>query len=44
MPTGAGGTSECRPGARLWDPDDEDTVGEAGIGLFPLDRGRPVSR
>lgn len=30
---------ECRPGARLWGLDDEDSVWEVGIDLFLLNRG-----
>jgi hypothetical protein len=30
---------ECRPGARLWGPEDEDSVREAGIDLFLLNVG-----
>ncbi|MGV9690962.1 hypothetical protein ACWDUX_17840 [Streptomyces sp. NPDC003444] len=39
MSTDVSGMIECRPGARLWGPDDEDTVWEAGIDLFLLNRG-----
>ncbi|WP_244283114.1 hypothetical protein [Streptomyces flavidovirens] len=39
MSTDVSGLIECRPGARLWGPDNEDTVWEAGIDLFLLNRG-----
>ncbi|WP_411071185.1 hypothetical protein [Streptomyces sp. cmx-4-25] len=39
MSTDVSGTIECRPGARLWGPDDEDAVWELGIDLFLLNRG-----
>ncbi|WP_260606571.1 hypothetical protein [Streptomyces sp. WAC08241] len=39
MSTDVSGMIECRPGARLWGPDDEDTVWEVGIDLFLLNRG-----
>ncbi|MET9673453.1 hypothetical protein ABZY68_10230 [Streptomyces sp. NPDC006482] len=39
MSTDVSGMIECRPGARLWGLDDEDTVWEAGIDLFLLNRG-----
>ncbi|MFE7805059.1 hypothetical protein ACFU51_10485 [Streptomyces sp. NPDC057430] len=39
MSTDVSGMIECRPGARLWGPDDEDAVWEAGIDLFLLNRG-----
>ncbi|GHG31279.1 hypothetical protein [Streptomyces zaomyceticus] len=39
MSTDVSGMIECRPGARLWGVDDEDTVWEAGIDLFLLNRG-----
>ncbi|MFE5974604.1 hypothetical protein ACWGLB_15040 [Streptomyces sp. NPDC055893] len=38
MSTDVSGVIECRPGARLWGVDDEDTVWEAGIDLFLLNR------
>ncbi|MGW7461350.1 hypothetical protein ACWGIO_27150, partial [Streptomyces sp. NPDC054797] len=39
MSTDVSGMIECRPGARLWGPDDEDSVWEVGIDLFLLNRG-----
>ncbi|MFD9870954.1 hypothetical protein ACFXI8_09250 [Streptomyces niveus] len=39
MSTDVSGMIECRPGARLWGPDDEDSVWVAGIDLFLLNRG-----
>lgn len=39
MSTDVSGMIECRPGARLWGPDDEDSVWEVGINLFLLNRG-----
>ncbi|MFE7842881.1 hypothetical protein ACFU53_44510 [Streptomyces sp. NPDC057474] len=39
MSTDVSGVIECRPGARLWGPEDEDSVWEAGIDLFLLNRG-----
>ncbi|GAA3085254.1 hypothetical protein GCM10010449_06260 [Streptomyces rectiviolaceus] len=39
MSTDVSGMIECRPGARLWGPEDEDSVWEAGIDLFLLNRG-----
>ncbi|MEU3074865.1 hypothetical protein [Streptomyces laurentii] len=39
MSADVSGLIECRPGARLWGLDDEDTVWEAGIDLFLLNRG-----
>ncbi|MFD4863521.1 hypothetical protein [Streptomyces atratus] len=39
MSTDISGMIECRPGARLWGPDDEDSVWEAAIDLFLLNRG-----
>ncbi|GAA2321533.1 hypothetical protein GCM10010234_79220 [Streptomyces hawaiiensis] len=39
MSTDVSGMIECRPGARLWGPDDEDSVWAAGIDLFLLNRG-----
>ncbi|MFF3790877.1 hypothetical protein ACFYXW_12505 [Streptomyces sp. NPDC001981] len=39
MSTDVSGMIECRPGARLWGPDDEDSVWEIGIDLFLLNRG-----
>ncbi|WP_406278676.1 hypothetical protein OHT93_37680 [Streptomyces sp. NBC_00191] len=30
---------ECRPGARLWGPEDEDSTWQAGIDLFLLNNG-----
>lgn len=38
MSTDVSGMIECRPGARLWGPDDEDSVWEVGIDLFLLRR------
>ncbi|WP_151774305.1 hypothetical protein [Streptomyces abyssomicinicus] len=39
MSTDVSGMIECRPGARLWGPDDEETVWEAGIDLMLLNSG-----
>ncbi|MEV6197816.1 hypothetical protein AB0M19_36105 [Streptomyces sp. NPDC051920] len=39
MSTDVSGMIECRPGARLWGPDDEDSVWEAGIDLVLLNQG-----
>ncbi|MEU6256274.1 hypothetical protein [Streptomyces sp. NPDC047043] len=39
MSTDVSGMIECRPGARLWGPEDEDSVWEAGIDLFLLNVG-----
>ncbi|MCA2228454.1 hypothetical protein [Nonomuraea aurantiaca] len=39
MSTDVSGMIECRPGARLWGPDDEDSVWQAAIDLFLLNRG-----
>ncbi|MFD8020440.1 hypothetical protein ACFV6G_08440 [Streptomyces lavendulae] len=39
MSTDVSGMIECRPGARLWGPDDEDTVWEVAIDLLLLNRG-----
>lgn len=39
MSTEAGGMIECRPGARLWGPDDEDSVWQAAIDLSLLNNG-----
>ncbi|MEU2508767.1 hypothetical protein ABZ621_29190 [Streptomyces sp. NPDC007863] len=39
MSTDVSGMIECRPGARLWGLDDEDTVWKAGIDLFLLNMG-----
>ncbi|MFS0693253.1 hypothetical protein [Streptomyces nitrosporeus] len=39
MSTDVSGMIECRPGARLWSPDDEDSVWKVAIGLFLLNRG-----
>ncbi|MFF3312747.1 hypothetical protein [Streptomyces sp. NPDC002952] len=39
MSTDVSGVIECRPGARLWGPEDEDSVWEAGIDLFLLNVG-----
>ncbi|MER7174460.1 hypothetical protein [Streptomyces mesophilus] len=39
MSTEVSGMIECRPGARLWGPDDEDSVWHAAIDLFFLDTG-----
>lgn len=39
MSTDVSGMIECRPGARLWGPEDEDSVWEAGLDLFLLNRG-----
>ncbi|MCM1972541.1 hypothetical protein [Streptomyces sp. G1] len=36
MSTDVSGMIECRPGARIWGPDDEDSVWQAGIDLFLL--------
>ncbi|MGV9726680.1 hypothetical protein ACWDUE_04810 [Streptomyces albogriseolus] len=39
MSTEVSGMIECRPGARLWGPDDEGSVWHAAIDLFLLDNG-----
>ncbi|MGW1640463.1 hypothetical protein [Streptomyces lavendulae] len=39
MSTDVSGMIECRPGARLWGPDDEDTVWEVAIDLLLLNGG-----
>lgn len=39
LSTDVGGMIECRPGARLWGPGDEDSVWEPAIDLFLLNRG-----
>lgn len=39
MSTDVSGVIECRPGARLWGPEDEDSVWEAGVDLFVLNVG-----
>ncbi|MFC9456076.1 hypothetical protein ACFWN5_30990 [Streptomyces sp. NPDC058430] len=39
MSTEVSGLIECRPGARLWGPDDEDSVWHAAIDLWLLDIG-----
>ncbi|MFI9000037.1 hypothetical protein [Streptomyces sp. NPDC053541] len=39
MSTEVSGMIECRPGARLWGPDDEDSVWQAAIDLFLLNNG-----
>ncbi|MFI9582774.1 hypothetical protein ACIHCQ_13215 [Streptomyces sp. NPDC052236] len=39
MSTDVSGMIECRPGARLWGPDDEDSVWQVGIDLFLLNTG-----
>ncbi|MFJ3224321.1 hypothetical protein ACIPJS_13295 [Streptomyces sp. NPDC086783] len=39
MSTDVSGVIECRPGARLWGPEDEDSVWEAGVDLFLLNVG-----
>ncbi|MGW7463348.1 hypothetical protein ACWGJT_01260 [Streptomyces xantholiticus] len=39
MSTEVSGMIECRPGARLWGPDDEETVWHAAIDLFLLNNG-----
>ncbi|MFD8292363.1 hypothetical protein ACFV2B_29640 [Streptomyces lavendulae] len=39
MSTDVSGMIECRPGARPWGPDDEDTVWEVAIDLLLLNRG-----
>ncbi|MFD9285036.1 hypothetical protein ACFWD7_48855 [Streptomyces mirabilis] len=39
MSTDVSGMIECRPGARLWGPDDEDSVWHAAIDLFLLNDG-----
>lgn len=38
MSTDVSGMIECRPGARLWGPDDAEPVWEAAIDLFLLNR------
>ncbi|MFF5900194.1 hypothetical protein ACFY8O_30315 [Streptomyces argenteolus] len=39
MSTEVSGMIECRPGARLWGPDDEDAVWHTAIDLFLLNNG-----
>ncbi|WP_329305829.1 hypothetical protein [Streptomyces anulatus] len=39
MSTDISGMIECRPGARIWGPDDEDSVWEVGIDLYLLNQG-----
>lgn len=39
MSTDVNGLIECRPGARLWGPDDEDSIWVEGIDLFLLNMG-----
>lgn len=39
MSTEVSGLIECRPGARLWGPDDEDSVWHTAIDLWLLDIG-----
>ncbi|MCJ1681138.1 hypothetical protein MTF65_28055 [Streptomyces sp. APSN-46.1] len=39
MSTDVSGMIECRPGARIWGPDDEDSVWQVGIDLFLLNNG-----
>ncbi|MBY8846687.1 hypothetical protein [Streptomyces sp. SP2-10] len=39
MSTEVSGMIECRPGARLWGPDDEDSVWHPAIDLFLLNNG-----
>ncbi|WP_404950926.1 hypothetical protein HFP69_35960 [Streptomyces sp. ARC12] len=39
MSTDISGMIECRPGARIWGLDDEDSVWEAGIDLYLLNQG-----
>jgi hypothetical protein len=39
MSTDMAGMIECRPGARLWGPGDEDSVWQAGIDLWLLNTG-----
>ncbi|MGW6924863.1 hypothetical protein ACWGA9_26905 [Streptomyces sp. NPDC054950] len=39
MSTEVDGMIECRPGTRLWGPDDEDSVWHAAIDLFLLNSG-----
>lgn len=39
MSTEVSGMIECRPGARLWGPDDEDSAWHAAIDLFLLNNG-----
>lgn len=39
MSTEVSGMIECRPGARLWGPDDEDSVWHAAIDLLLLNNG-----
>ncbi|MER5204832.1 hypothetical protein [Streptomyces sp. NPDC002825] len=39
MSTEVSGIIECRPGARFWGPDDEDSVWHAAIDLFLLNNG-----
>lgn len=39
MSTDISGMIECRPGARIWGLDDEDSVWEVGIDLYLLNQG-----
>ncbi|WP_226966572.1 hypothetical protein [Streptomyces phaeolivaceus] len=39
MSTEVSGMIECRPGARLWGPEDEDSVWHTAIDLFLLNNG-----
>ncbi|MBO1337942.1 hypothetical protein [Streptomyces sp. VRA16 Mangrove soil] len=39
MSTDLNGVIECRPGARLWGPDDEDSLWHAAVDLWLLDVG-----
>ncbi|MEU6806452.1 hypothetical protein [Streptomyces neyagawaensis] len=39
MATDLSGMIECRPGARLWGPDDEDSLWHAAMDLFVLNVG-----
>ncbi|MFJ9598016.1 hypothetical protein ACIRS3_35385 [Streptomyces virginiae] len=39
MSTDVSGMIECRPGARLWGSDDDDSMWEAGIDLLHLNMG-----
>ncbi|MDI3407128.1 hypothetical protein [Streptomyces cavernicola] len=39
MSTELSGTIECRPGARLWGPDDEHSLWQAAIDLWLLNVG-----
>lgn len=44
MSTDVSGMIGCRPGARLWGPEGEDSVWEVGIDLFLLNRGNAYEK